>query len=161
MLGVPDFQDTLPAQMLNPVVLDETIRSQRFDRAFDSFVQLSAICEETVRLYGPALLEHRNVHDALVRVQTYVSSEQPRWDIYQSVLGRETAKKTLRTPDDPRNRVPTLVPSEALSNLLALAVAALGLVAATTRVIDDWDDLPPERDERLEAVFMGWPIRDT
>lgn len=141
ILGVPDSGHSLPVQALNnPKLANEGIRRRNSrEWIFNSFVRLSKMCDETVRLFGPGLVEYPELLASLERVQSGVQYEQQCW-------------ARFREDED-------LLPPEALSNLMTLAVNALGLVATITRILKDWKDMPAEEDMELRGAFMPWPAR--
>ena len=105
---------------------------------FESFTNLAGMCERTIKIYSPGLAEYPELLGALERIQLHVEGEQVRWNEFIGAGG-------------------DLLPPEALSNLLTLAADALGLTAAISLVLGDWEDLPAVWDSELSGSFWIWP----
>lgn len=167
LIGVPDTQNVLPIQhSVNKRLSDVGIRHILRTRwILEKFVELGWWCEQTLRLYAPGLAEYPELLAVLERVRHQVESEQGRWVKFEenaasekkALYERNRLNIEMRLPLERGESFDDLVPPEALSNLLALAAVALGLTAAVTRILGDWDDVPPESEMELSGGFWIWP----
>jgi hypothetical protein len=123
------------------------------------FDELTSFIDQTIRLFGPGLLEYPELLRAFERFENQQAVDRKCWDQFweryevreqqiQETLARGLGSSTL--PESP------LAPHEALVNLLVLAAAALDIVAAITIILNDWDDMPQEDEARNFRPIWRW-----
>lgn len=129
----------------------------------ESYGQLATMCHETIRLFGPGLMEYPEILNQLERVAKSIESEKSQWDGFLEGKRKEEQRiselnmSRIRRGQSGEDYPPELLPAEALVNLLALARQSLWLIVSITRVLNDWEVKLPESESRLApGAFWIW-----
>ena len=156
-LGIEDsehFRGTTYISEDHPRHIDD------FRWIFRQFVSLSRRCEQTLRLFGPALIQYPKLLAAIERVQAGVEGERESWTQFQEdrpAREREVAewerRKSEHAAIGENPPYPDALPPDAIDNLIALSVVSLGLIATITNILKDWDNIPEEFDMELDVVY--------
>lgn len=106
---------------------------------FNQFSRLAGPCEWTVRHSGSALTDSPELLAVVDRIQSGVEGEQQAWIEFQenrpvrrAALELRRSRQAVFPGEQPEPPEEDILPSDAISNLLVLAVHALGLIVTIT-----------------------------
>lgn len=116
-----------PKGLHEPPFSDISIRSKDLDWLIKVFLRLSKHIDNTWKLFGPGLIEHRALLEALEKLESGINEEWDRWQRWKVKDER-------------------LLPAEALFNLSTLGEISMTAIASITLILQDWDTLPPVSD---------------
>lgn len=154
--------------------LDEQIPDRFFKRQggringwfwiMEQYEQVASMCHETIRLYGPGLVEYPELLSELETVERRVAQEKVQWDKFNSSIDdrrrRDREDKMLEMqlghPLEPPSLDHDILPKEAIANFRMLARRNLSLIIVISAIIGDWSDLPSETISRYEAFWGNW-----
>jgi hypothetical protein len=141
----------------------ENLRSmENFRWIFEEFIDLSTLCDRTMGLFGPALMQYSDLLEAIEALQGGVESQRRAWLKFQGDMvererdyerwmnANEQYKQQRKQPPYPDH-----LPLYAIRNLQTLAVRALALVVAITFILGDWDPMPDGSDSKLRGALWA------
>jgi hypothetical protein len=120
----------MPADFQTSPFSDTSIRSRNLDWLIKRFLELSKYVDNTVRLFGPGLIEHGALLEVLEKLESGINGEWDRWQRWKV-------------------RDERLVPAEALLNLATLGQISMTAVASITLILQDWKTMPLVSDAEL------------
>ena len=122
----------------------------------DRFVSLGETIEDTLDLYGAALVEHGPFLVAIKRLERGIRSEQERWRQFEADRKQyEQRWLAARSEDRGLDLEEEVLPVGAVFNLVTLARLSIVVVAAASLILRDWETLP-ESDGEHAPTFFGW-----
>lgn len=134
---------------------------RRFEWLFVHFIHVGKLCEDVMRLFGPALTRYPELLAAMDRFQNGVNGERESWrGFIDTEDEREKEHSTWRRGTEgyrdhyAEPPAPDDLPPDAINNLLTLATATISVVAAITHVLQDWDQVPNSDDVTMDSQIV-------
>ena len=160
-----NYQDI--AEMLDRQVPEEFMGRDvgRWFWIMESYESVASMCNQTIRLYGPGLAEFPELLTALEKIESGVEREKRQWAKIQESQEerrnnrRDEVRRNMATGTaiEPPSLDANELPPEAIKNFLTLARQNLKLVVEISRILNDWDEMPPSTDTTFNPdTFWIW-----
>jgi hypothetical protein len=136
------------------------IRDPRRDHTeFIPFGELTLAISQAIRMFGPGLMEFSVVLDSFERFERAYLQQESNWNRFWAIYAVREQHRSQRIhamyPMEMSADVELpLCPDEFIMNLFALASLSLTVVVAITRVLNDWQNMPPESDAMLRRQYL-------